>query len=277
MPLDSDEEAAGAYGMIQCFTPDGPSRSASYLPWEPERLRAGNYIDAMAMTRASVLRRLGGFTTDRRLYGWEDYDLWCAMAENDQRLVMIPNFIGAYHVSRTSMLATSDIAHFNAFAALIERHPVLMAGVDPTAMTPGSSRRERILELAECPLCRGRLLAGSDRVCCAVCGTNFPVIEGVPVLTVDVDPRVVPPEHESFQLPNELVNELACLDGWWLHLGAGATSERVDNCVELEMNIFRNTDLVGDIAAPTPSFPMLRCGRGVQRVRAPRRSVGLGT
>jgi GT2 family glycosyltransferase len=129
--LDADEGAAGAYGMIQCFTADGPERCASYLPWEPERLRAGNYIDAMAMTRASVLRKLGGFTTDRRLYGWEDYDLWCGMAEADQRLILIPNFIGAYRVSGTSMLATSDIAHFNAYAALTERHPELMAGVVP--------------------------------------------------------------------------------------------------------------------------------------------------
>jgi SAM-dependent methyltransferase len=74
------------------------------------------------------------------------------------------------------------------------------------------------------------------------------LIEGVPVLTVDVAPRVIPPEHQSFQLPSELVAELACLDGWWLHIGAGATGNRVENCVELEMNIFRNTDLVGDIA-----------------------------
>ena len=34
----------------------------------------------MAMVRAG-LRDLGGYATELRLYGWEDYDLWCRMAE----------------------------------------------------------------------------------------------------------------------------------------------------------------------------------------------------
>jgi hypothetical protein len=129
--LDDDPGAAMAYGVLECFTTRGPSHIVSYLPWEPERFRAGNYIDAMAAVRISELRAAGGFTTDRRLYGWEDYDLWCGLANRGARGVFLPNFLGRYRVSPTSMLVTSNYSHFGAYSAIIERHPQLMEGVQP--------------------------------------------------------------------------------------------------------------------------------------------------
>ncbi|MPY93808.1 MAG: glycosyltransferase [Acidimicrobiia bacterium] len=129
--LDNDVAAAFAYGVLQCFDITGPSHVVSHLPWQPERLRAGNYIDAMAMVRTTEARTSGGYTNDRRLYGWEDFDLWCGFAERGAHGVLVPNFVGSYRVSPTSMLAMSNLSHFNAYAALAERHPRLMAGVGP--------------------------------------------------------------------------------------------------------------------------------------------------
>jgi hypothetical protein len=129
--LEADPEAAFAYGILQRFGPTGPIGLVSHLGWEPDRLRTGNYIDAFALLRASTVREIGGYTTDRRLYGWEDYDLWCALAERGDRPVHVPEIVGRYRVSPTSMIALTNISTTAAYAALIERHPNLFEGAVP--------------------------------------------------------------------------------------------------------------------------------------------------
>ena len=63
--LDSDPGAALAYGLAARVDDAGRALGLMNLhPWEPERLRVTNYIDAMAMIRADVLRRLGGYATE---------------------------------------------------------------------------------------------------------------------------------------------------------------------------------------------------------------------
>ena len=83
---------------------------------------AGNYIDAMAMVRTAVLRPIGGYATDRRLHGWEDYDLWLTLAELGYRGVLVPAIVGRYRVSSGSMLSQTNVSTVSAFAALAERH-----------------------------------------------------------------------------------------------------------------------------------------------------------
>jgi glycosyltransferase involved in cell wall biosynthesis len=128
--LDGEPEAAMAYGMLQSFDSSGQRGLVSYLPWEPDRLRAGNYIDAMAMFRASILRAAGGYSTDRRLHGWEDYDLWLTLAELGHLGVLVPSIVGRYRVSPGSMLSITNVSIAGAFAALTERHPALLARAD---------------------------------------------------------------------------------------------------------------------------------------------------
>lgn len=129
--LDGDPDAAFAYGVHQRFTHMGPWGLVNLFPWEPERLRAGNYIDAMALVRASVLRRVGGYTTDPRLYGWEDFDLWCHLAELGERGVHVPEILARYRSARHTMLALTDLSASIAFSVLAERYPGLMGSVEP--------------------------------------------------------------------------------------------------------------------------------------------------
>jgi hypothetical protein len=129
--LDADPEAAMAYGLLDSFDVHGPAGVLNAYEWDPARFRTGNYIDAMALSRTELIRELGGFTTDRRLYGWEDFDLWCGFAQRGWRGVRVPNFVGRYRSSPTSMVAVSDYSHHAPFAALVERHPDLMRGVVP--------------------------------------------------------------------------------------------------------------------------------------------------
>lgn len=130
--LDADPGADFAYGVIECYSAEGPAGLLSVGPWEPDRLRSHNWIDAMALIRTEPLRRGGGFATDPRLHGIEDYDLWCRMAEEGRRGVAVPEIVGRYRVSEHGMLrSTSGISSMDAMSVLIERHPTLMAGVAP--------------------------------------------------------------------------------------------------------------------------------------------------
>jgi GT2 family glycosyltransferase len=129
--LDADPMADFAYGMLEMFSVSGPVGLRSYFPWRPDRLRTGNFVDAMALWRTAALRALGGYTTDRRLHGWEDYDLWCRVAERGGRGAFVPQIVARYRVSAHSMLSLTDISSRTAVSLLIERHPKLMAGMHP--------------------------------------------------------------------------------------------------------------------------------------------------
>jgi hypothetical protein len=129
--LDEDAGADAAYGMLEQFSTQGPVGLLSQFPWKPERLRMGNFVDAMALWKTTTLRALGGFTTDRRLHGWEDYDLWCRLAEAGGRAAFVPEVLARYRVSPHSMLSVTNISTRSAVSVLVERSPRLMAGVVP--------------------------------------------------------------------------------------------------------------------------------------------------
>ena len=126
--LASEPDASFAYGILQCFDSSGPGDLVSYAPWEPERLRTMNFVDAMALVRTRALRALGGYATDPRLHGWEDYDLWCGMASRGWHGVSVPEIVGRYRVAAHSMLrSTTQLSNVDARSVLEERHPELMA------------------------------------------------------------------------------------------------------------------------------------------------------
>lgn len=127
--LDADPKATFAYPMIADLDPDGrPLGLLSALPWEPERLRGGNYIDAMAMLRRRDLLELGGYTVDSRLSIWEDFDLWCRCAEAGFRGVLVPSVLAWYRNHQDSMLREAEGSSTSAEWALMRRRfPELLA------------------------------------------------------------------------------------------------------------------------------------------------------
>ncbi|HEX2085205.1 MAG TPA: glycosyltransferase family 2 protein [Solirubrobacteraceae bacterium] len=129
--LDERPEAAFAYAMLAMERNGAPIGLRSCFPWRPRALRSGNPIDAMALWRTEALRGLGGYTTDLRLHGWEDYDLFCRVAERGGEGVFVPEILGRYRVRGHSMLSITDISTRAAVSLLIERHPNLMKGVQP--------------------------------------------------------------------------------------------------------------------------------------------------
>jgi len=126
--LDADPAAVFAYGMIEVRTAGDPTGLVSFRTWEPERLRDGNYIDAMALFRRRQLLELGGFDEDIRMTGWEDYDLWCRFASRGLHGVLVPQVLSRYRRSGHSMLALTGIDHQVAWSMLVNRYPGVLGG-----------------------------------------------------------------------------------------------------------------------------------------------------
>jgi GT2 family glycosyltransferase len=132
--LDADEEAFFAYPMLEVHADGRPETLRSFLPWEPELLLRGNYIDAMALLRREILLDLGGYAEDLRLYGWEDYELWCRAAERGLRGVLVPQILTRYRRAEHSMLAVTDVDSSEAESILRTRYRVLArTGLDGEA------------------------------------------------------------------------------------------------------------------------------------------------
>jgi hypothetical protein len=125
--LDEAPDASFAYGIIEQFGVDGPSGLVSYLGWDPQRLRYGNFVDAMAMMRRAPLLELGGYVTDPRLHGWEDFALWCAFADRGWRGVRVPEIVARYRVAPHSMISITNIDTSVAWSLLLDRFAFLSA------------------------------------------------------------------------------------------------------------------------------------------------------
>jgi hypothetical protein len=92
--LGTDPRAVFSYPMTAIFDHDEPVELLGSMPWEPKRLTRGNWIDGMALIRRRSLQELGGYSTDPRLAGWEDFDLWCNVAEAGGHAVHVPQVLG---------------------------------------------------------------------------------------------------------------------------------------------------------------------------------------
>jgi glycosyltransferase involved in cell wall biosynthesis len=116
--------AAFAYSQLRMFGSEDGFGLADV--WEPARLRTGNYIDAMALLRRDALLSVGGYSPLANEYGWEDYDLWCSLAEMGQEGVFVPEILCEYRVHGGSMLRTRTNKHSHVLMSeLMLRHPVL--------------------------------------------------------------------------------------------------------------------------------------------------------
>lgn len=130
--LDEDPQASFAYSMIAVYDAGKPYFLLSSSPWKPGRLRGGNFIDAMALLRRADLIELGGYVTDPRLTGWEDFYLWCKCAEQGRRGVLVPQVLAWYRRRRHSMLLSeTESSTTVAWSIMRERFPRLLEKSPP--------------------------------------------------------------------------------------------------------------------------------------------------
>jgi hypothetical protein len=126
--MDEAPAPTFAYGIVEQFdVKDGPTSLMSYLGWDPGRLRYGNFIDAMAMVRRSALLEVGGYVTDPRLYGWEDFALWCTFADRGWAGVRVPEILARYRLALHSMISLTNIDASAAWSLMLDRFACLSA------------------------------------------------------------------------------------------------------------------------------------------------------
>ena len=102
-----------------------PSQAiANELPWNPQRLRQGNTLDALALVRRSAWQQVGGFVHTPG--GWEDYDFWCRFVEAGLSALQVPQLLAVYHHHGDSMKNSETAAREQELRALLQRrHPWL--------------------------------------------------------------------------------------------------------------------------------------------------------
>lgn len=122
--LDDDPEASFAYCIIAAVRAGQPERLISAQPWSPDRLRQGNYIDAMAMLRRSDVLKLGGY--DSQMAEWEDFHLWARMAEDGMRGALVPEILAWYRLTHHSMSMRSAVDNASLWSRIRRAAPTVM-------------------------------------------------------------------------------------------------------------------------------------------------------
>jgi glycosyltransferase involved in cell wall biosynthesis len=121
--LDADPEAAVAWGDVQNFGDDRTYRRLGRT-LDPWLITYVNELPADAMVRRETLLAAGGWELRG---GYEDWDLWMALAERGVRGIHVPVLTGWYRVRSTRMLAATEERHGTMLTLLRERHPQLFA------------------------------------------------------------------------------------------------------------------------------------------------------
>lgn len=121
-----NDMTAYAYPIIHQFGGSEASPPLGNKPWQPMTLVAGNYIDAMALVAKWAWAAAGGYYVNKDAMGWEDYDLWCTLAELGLSGTHVAETLAEYRLHNTSMTdtVTETSAHKQHLVTYIEhRHP----------------------------------------------------------------------------------------------------------------------------------------------------------
>ncbi len=103
----SSSGAAFAYSMIECF--GSHRRLISVYPWNVDRLLDFPYIDAMSLVRKEAWEKVGGFVSDLRIYGWEDYAFWLSLADAGYEGLLVPELLCRYRLHEDSMINVTNL------------------------------------------------------------------------------------------------------------------------------------------------------------------------
>jgi glycosyltransferase involved in cell wall biosynthesis len=192
LPLDADDRLLpGALRRLRAVLERNPRAVAAWgsarhfgslnfvqrsLPWlDPWQLSYQNHLPLSALYRRSAVLAAGGWQLEG---GYEDWDLWMALAEAGFEGVGIPTLTGEYRVQPGRRLSSSSRRHAERCARLRERHPSLYAQRRRNRrLSPAPRMLKTALPLIDAlPVSqdRKRLLAGA--ACYLAYGSGWPTI-----------------------------------------------------------------------------------------------------
>jgi glycosyltransferase involved in cell wall biosynthesis len=118
--------SAFSYGILAIEEAGEKTDIMNFQQWDRKLFaEIGNYIDAFAMIDREKILKSGGYTEALELYGWEDFELWARLAENQFFGIGVRNFVGIYHRSKTSMISLTNIDISDALAIIKSGSPSL--------------------------------------------------------------------------------------------------------------------------------------------------------
>jgi glycosyltransferase involved in cell wall biosynthesis len=138
---------AMAYGIVNRF--DSVTRKSlepiSDSEWNVRKLVTMQYIDTMAMIRKESVLRVGGYSTELRIFlaeAWDDYDLWLKLAQAGYTGKFIPHILGDYRVKADSMIIRALPAQREVSAYLARKFFALAHAHDDLPVLFGSPRQD---------------------------------------------------------------------------------------------------------------------------------------
>ncbi len=99
--LEKNEHIAVVYGNANFFGEKGGILKPG--PFNLQKLMLGNYIDACAVIRKSVIEEVGLYE-NMKIMGYEDWDLWLRMAFAGHKFYYIDEVMFDYRVLASSMM-----------------------------------------------------------------------------------------------------------------------------------------------------------------------------
>jgi glycosyltransferase involved in cell wall biosynthesis len=139
--LDADPDAALAWGDIEVFG-DLETRLRVAPDLDPWRITYLNDVPVATLVRRDALEAAGGWSMGS---GYEDWDLWLALAEAGRRGVHVPDAVLRYRRRGGRMLGGMERRFEETYARLRSRHPDLFARRGATRPRSSSPRHVRLL------------------------------------------------------------------------------------------------------------------------------------
>lgn len=100
--MEKNSEIGVVYGRAQLF---GAEQGEWKLPkFNIETLLIFNYIYVSAIYHRDIWLEVGGYDTDSRIDGWEDWDFWVSVAEKGWKFVQMDELVFRYRIHESSKM-----------------------------------------------------------------------------------------------------------------------------------------------------------------------------
>jgi glycosyltransferase involved in cell wall biosynthesis len=139
--LDADPDAALSWGDIEMWG-EVEARLEVARSFDPWLLTYLNDVPVASLVRRTALLEAGGWQMGS---GYEDWDLWLALAERGHRGVRVPVVALRYRRSGNRMLANTIPRHGELYGRLRERHAALFEARSENRRRSSAPVRLRVL------------------------------------------------------------------------------------------------------------------------------------
>jgi glycosyltransferase involved in cell wall biosynthesis len=125
--LQCDTKTGVVYGNTDFFGETTTRKSFKSRRFNSYEILVDNYIDVCSLVRRRAFEEVGGFDEERRIIGYEDWDLWIRLSGTSWKFVYLPQTLFDYRLRKESVitLASSDENYHNVQQYVMGKNAVL--------------------------------------------------------------------------------------------------------------------------------------------------------